>query len=160
MTAGVVYLRIPDSESLLALLVLRAREAVPTAQDINAFYRSVNGEFLRAPFFKKKKKGRKKERKKKKKSSSLPFPLHFVCRALSAACCRALLMSREALRGAPGPTRGEVLTGAQPSTCRCAGLSRAPCGRMKGPASACPLVPLQGLHLGVYDVFCALSWGR
>lgn len=64
MTAGVVYLRIPDSESLLALLVLRAREAVPTAQDINAFYRSVNGEFLRAPFFKKKKEKREKKKKK------------------------------------------------------------------------------------------------
>lgn len=56
MTAGVVYLRIPDSESLLALLVPRAREAVPTAQDINAFYRSVNGEFLHTPFFAEKKK--------------------------------------------------------------------------------------------------------
>lgn len=74
MTAGVVYLRIPDSESLLALLVLRAREAVPTAQDINAFYRSVNGEFLRAPFFKKKKKGRKKERKKKRNPPLSPSP--------------------------------------------------------------------------------------
>lgn len=70
MTAGVVYLKIPDSESLLALLVPRAREAVPTVQDINVFYRSVNEEFLRTPFFK----------KKKKKSSSLPFPLlHALC---------------------------------------------------------------------------------
>lgn len=60
MTAGVVYLRIPDSESLLALLVPRAREAVPTAQDINAFYRSVNGEFLHTPFFAEKKKNKKK----------------------------------------------------------------------------------------------------
>lgn len=60
MTAGVVYLRIPDSESLLALLVPRAREAVPTAQDINAFYRSVNGEFLHTPFFAEKKKIKKK----------------------------------------------------------------------------------------------------
>lgn len=76
MTAGVVYLRIPDSESLLALLVLRAREAVPTAQDINAFYRSVNGEFLRAPFFKKKKKkGEKKKGKKKERNPPLsPSP--------------------------------------------------------------------------------------
>lgn len=75
MTAGVVYLRIPDSESLLALLVLRAREAVPTAQDINAFYRSVNGEFLRAPFFKKKKKkGEKKKGKKKRNPPLSPSP--------------------------------------------------------------------------------------
>lgn len=69
MTAGVVYLKIPDSESLLALLVPRAREAVPTVQDINVFCRSVNEEFLCTPFF-----------KKKKKSSSLPFPLlHALC---------------------------------------------------------------------------------
>lgn len=84
MTAGVVYLRIPDSESLLALLVLRAREAVPTAQDINAFYRSVNGEFLRAPFFKKKKKREKKRREKKKEILLSPLPpalclQSFVC---------------------------------------------------------------------------------
>lgn len=84
MTAGVVYLRIPDSESLLALLVLRAREAVPTAQDINAFYRSVNGEFLRAPFFKKKKKG---EKKKGKKKEILLSPLPPALCLQSFVCC-------------------------------------------------------------------------
>lgn len=65
MTAGVVYLKIPDSESLLALLVPRASEAVPTLWDINVFYRSVREEFLRTPFF----------RKKEKNPSSVPFPL-------------------------------------------------------------------------------------
>lgn len=84
MTAGVVYLKIPDSESLLALLVPRALEAVPTLRDINVFYRSVNEEFLRTPFFKKK------GEKKKKNPLLSPSPLlpHFVC---SGFVCGMLL---------------------------------------------------------------------
>lgn len=84
MTAGVVYLKIPDSESLLALLVPRAREAVPTVQDINVFYRSVNEEFLRTPFFKKK--------KKILFSPLPPSPCTLFAVALSAGCCWAFLM--------------------------------------------------------------------
>lgn len=90
MTAGVVYLKIPDSESLLALLVPRALEAVPTLRDINVFYRSVNEEFLRTPFFKKKG-----EKKKKILFSPLPpFSRTLFAVALSVGCCWAFLMRR------------------------------------------------------------------
>lgn len=85
MTAGVVYLKIPDSESLPALLVPRALEAVPTLGDINVFSRSVNEEFLCTPFFKKKK------REEEKKILFPPFPPsspHFVC---SGFVCGMLL---------------------------------------------------------------------
>lgn len=80
MTAGVVYLKIPDSESLLALLVPRASEAVPTLWDINVFYRSVREEFLRTPFFRKK--------EKTPLLSPSPFSPHFVC---SGFVCGMLL---------------------------------------------------------------------
>lgn len=92
MTAGVVYLKIPDSESLLALLVPRAREAVPTVQDINVFYRSVNEEFLRTPFFKKKKKN--------PLLSPSPFSMHFVCSGF--VCWMLLGISNEIERNRSG----------------------------------------------------------
>lgn len=41
-----VYLKIPDFESLLALLAAQVFQAVPTVSDINVFERSVNEEFL------------------------------------------------------------------------------------------------------------------
>ncbi|XP_061317946.1 syntaxin-8 isoform X5 [Pezoporus flaviventris] len=81
MTAGVVYLKIPDSESLPALLVPRALEAVPTLGDINVFYRSVNEEFLRTPFFQKK-------RRKRKKNPLLSLPPFLPTLCLQWLCLR------------------------------------------------------------------------
>lgn len=56
---------------------------MPTLWDINVFYRSVNEEFLRTPFFRKKK-----EKKKILFSPLPPFSPHFVC---SAFVCGVLL---------------------------------------------------------------------
>lgn len=77
-------MKIPDSESLLALFAAQARRAVPTVSDINVFQRSVTGEFLRTlllfNFFS-------------------PFPYTLFVVSLSARRCWAFLMRKQRIAG-------------------------------------------------------------